>query len=264
MSHGVSLPLDPQGPPVGEAPPVNEERLDRPGVPRRRRRVVRPREGVVRTQPAEHAVRPHPSLPGTITRKLDKDEINGLPVRRWEGPVHLVRDTVGAADAVAALGRCPVLGFDTETKPVFRKGVVNRPALVQLASDSAVYLFQLPLLSGNYVPLVRLLEDVEVRKVGVGLDQDVAQLRELFPFEPRGFVDVGRVAQEVGMESRGLRSLAACLFGFRVSKRAQCSNWEKDDLQPYQIQYAATDAWVSREIYLKLLGVLGESFLAPA
>ncbi|OSM02277.1 3'-5' exonuclease [Magnetofaba australis] len=184
-------------------------------------------------------------------RKVPKQEINDLPVCAWMGDVHVARDSDETAEAVEVLSRETVLGFDTETRPAFRKGVSYPPALIQLAGANAVYLFQLSQIE-DLRPLQALLSDAAVLKTGVGLIQDVKQLQEVAPFTPGGFVDVGEAAARNEVASRGLRSMAAAFFGVRISKRAQCSNWANDVLEAYQIRYAATDAWISREIYLAM------------
>ncbi|MBF0153890.1 MAG: 3'-5' exonuclease domain-containing protein 2 [Magnetococcales bacterium] len=196
-------------------------------------------------------------IPEQYARKLTREEINRLPIKRWDGPVRLVHAAEEIEAALHTLGQERVLGFDTETRPAFRKGVSHQPSLIQLAGAREVILFQLHRIE-DFTPLIRILSQEEILKVGVGLDHDIRQLQPLFPFEQRGFIDLGSVAEQAGMESRGLRSMAASLFGFRISKRAQCSNWETPDLQPYQVEYAATDAWISREIFLVMerLGVV--------
>ncbi|MBF0109148.1 MAG: 3'-5' exonuclease domain-containing protein 2 [Magnetococcales bacterium] len=186
-----------------------------------------------------------------IGRRLSKDEINNLPIRRWEGPVHVVREDNLVSPAVEKLNKQTVLGFDTETKPVFRKGISHRPSLMQLAAEDSVYLFQLRHLTW-FSPLKALLEDPNVLKVGVGIGQDLEQLQTIFPFVPVRCHDLGELARVMGMDSHGLRTMAARFFQFRISKRAQCSNWESPVLKPFQVSYAATDAWISREIYFAM------------
>lgn len=199
---------------------------------------------------------PPPVMPENIlsewTRKLSREEINQLPVTRWDGPIRLIRGDKDVEDAVAMLEHEKVLGFDTETRPAFRKGENYSPALLQLACSDAVYLFRLKGI-GRFDSLARLLSDPTIRKVGVGLDYDVRALQALFPFQAQGFVDVGDVARKSMIASQGLRSLAAHLFGWRISKRAQCSNWDNAELKKFQLVYAATDAWISREIFLFLM-----------
>ncbi|MBN1268606.1 MAG: 3'-5' exonuclease domain-containing protein 2 [Kiritimatiellae bacterium] len=184
--------------------------------------------------------------------RLGREEINRLPVRRYEGPVRVVRTAAEAVEAAALLRRDQVLGFDTETRPSFRKGEAYPPALVQLAGRGVVCIFQLRHVEFPE-PLSELLSAPDVVKAGVALGRDVAELKQVRAFTEGGFVDLGNMARRLGIQNHGLRGLAAVLLGFRITKRAQKSNWARDDLTPAQIQYAATDAWVSREIYLKLL-----------
>ncbi len=188
------------------------------------------------------------SLPSDFRSKLSKEEINSLPIKKWEGEVRLINDDAAMDAAIARLKREKILGFDTETKPVFRKGVTHNPCILQLAGEHEVTIFQLKLLQ-NLSQLAQILSDGDIMKVGVGLANDIEQLQPIIPFNPEGFVDLANIARNANIQSRGLRSMAARFFGFRISKRAQCSNWEVKQLKKFQIQYAATDAWVSREIY---------------
>ncbi|MBF0382775.1 MAG: 3'-5' exonuclease domain-containing protein 2 [Magnetococcales bacterium] len=179
---------------------------------------------------------------------MSKDQINSLPIRKWEGKITLINSDATVEESISRLQKEAVLGFDTETKPVFRKGVTHNPCILQLAGENEVTLFQLNRLK-DFSPIAELLSDKRILKVGVGLANDIDQLQPVIPFKPGGFVDVGSMARHANIQSRGLRSMAARFFGFRISKRAQCSNWEAKNLKNFQLLYAATDAWVSREIY---------------
>ena len=194
-------------------------------------------------------------LPEELLRAFTKDDINELPLRRYEGEVHVVRSEKQQAQALRELEGEALLGFDTETRPVFKKGKKpGPPALVQLASDACVYLFQvnvLPMSKG----LCALLADPDIIKTGVAVRDDVLGLQRLAKFKPAGFLDLSTISAKTGMQTHGLRNLAANLLGFRISKSAQCSNWSKDVLTKQQVIYAATDAWISREIYLAMQGL---------
>jgi ribonuclease D len=194
---------------------------------------------------ARGAKRP-PSRPA-----LSNEEINRLPLRRYEGEVHLIHSSRQVASALRALRGERVLGFDTETKPSFRKGEWNPPALVQLAGERAVHIFQISVL-GFPDGLIEIMADSAIPKVGVAPTDDFRALKRLKTFEESAVIDLGPFATEHGHESNGLRGLAASVLGFRISKGARCSNWSRSTLSPTQITYAATDAWVSREIYLAL------------
>lgn len=182
---------------------------------------------------------------------MTREEINECPIRRWEGTVHVIRTREELGPAVQALMKETILGFDTETRPAYHKGESYLPSLLQLAGEKEVYLFQLNHL-GLSGPLRTILADSKIVKAGVALAYDLRELHKLAQFKPSGFVDLGGVAKEAEIKNHGLRGLAAVLLGFRIPKGAQTSNWARDVLTPTQIQYAATDAWVGRELYLKL------------
>lgn len=182
---------------------------------------------------------------------ITSEEINALPLKSYGGPVHVIRTREQSDKALGALGRQKVLGFDIETRPSFRKGVVYPPALVQLASEHAAYIFQLALLP-SLDGLYALLEDPAIVKAGVAPARDVRDLQTLQPLTPGGFVELEVLAQSLGIKNQGLRGLAALLLGFRMSKAARTSNWSAVNLTPQQVAYAATDAWAGRKIYLRL------------
>lgn len=183
--------------------------------------------------------------------KPSKEEINDLPIRRYEGPVEVIRTQEELDKAMERLRGQAVLGFDTESRPSFRKGKYYPPSLVQLATADRVYIIQLTWLPLNDT-LAGLLGAPDVLKVGAAIHDDIKELQKLHDFTPDGIVDLGDMAKDLGLETRGLRSLAANILGVRISKAARCSNWAGKKLQNQQIVYAATDAWIGRELYFKL------------
>ena len=189
---------------------------------------------------------------GPFRTEITKQEINALELHRYTGPVDVVTDDATLARAVRRLRREKVLGFDTETRPSFHKGQSYLPSLVQLCGAERVYIFQLVCLPSKR-RLFNLLGDARIRKVGVAMDYDIRQLCEIHPFKPAGFVNLESLTDEFGIRNNGLRGLAAVVLGFRISKGEQRSNWSRTDLTKRQITYAATDAWASREIYLRLV-----------
>ena len=182
-------------------------------------------------------------------RRMSKDEINACPIKRWNGKISVVRNKGELAAAMPKLAGHTLLGFDTETRPAYKKGESYLPSLLQLASDNEVFIFQLKHL-GLTKPLRKILEDPAIIKAGVSLDYDIRELKKLSPFKAAGFMDLGDLAKKAGVKNHGLRGLAAVFLGFRISKGAQTSNWSRDVLTRQQIQYAATDAWVGRKLYL--------------
>ncbi len=184
-------------------------------------------------------------------RKLTKDEINALPIVRYEGKIELVTEEHALEDALRELKKQRVLGFDTETKPSFRKGSINAPSLIQMATEDTVYLFQL-MWTPFSAAMAEILADAHIIKAGVSIIDDMRELQKLHPFEPAGVVDLGNVARAHKLETQGLRNLAANFFDFRISKGPQCSNWSAQVLSERQIVYAATDAWVGRQVFLRM------------
>ncbi|MGB0371892.1 MAG: 3'-5' exonuclease [Opitutales bacterium] len=183
--------------------------------------------------------------------RISKEAINELPIFRYEGPIHLVRTDEELEKACEVLLNESIIGFDTETRPVFKRGQSYPTSLIQMATGEEVFLFQLNELD-KLTGIKSILADPEIKKVGVALRDDFVKLRELESFNEEGVVDIAKMSQKLGIVNTGLRSLAAILLKQRISKSVQVSNWAKKELTPAQITYAATDAWVSREIYLKL------------
>jgi ribonuclease D len=190
-------------------------------------------------------------------RRMSKDEINDCPMKRWNGPTSVVRSKDELAAAMDKLAGHTLLGFDTETRPAYKKGESYLPSLLQLASDKEVFIFQLKHL-GLAKPLRQILADASVIKAGVSLDYDIRELKKLSVFKASGFMDLGNIAKKAGIKNHGLRGLAAVLLGLRISKGAQTTNWARDVLTRQQIQYAATDAWVGRKLYLSLEQVVNQ------
>ncbi len=191
-------------------------------------------------------------LPGTALNKnkLSKPEINSLPLRHYNGAIHVIQSAEQAKKACAILIKEKLLGFDIEIRPSFHKGQSYLPSLLQLAGTKAVYLFQLRQ-CGLTDEIIVLLSRVNIIKSGVSIDQDLTELQQISNFKPAGFVDLGEIAKSKGLPHHGLRGLTAYLLKFRISKSCRTANWGVHQLNQNQIRYAATDAWVGRELYLK-------------
>jgi ribonuclease D len=144
-----------------------------------------------------------------------------------------------------------ILGFDTETKPTFKKGVSNEVSLLQLCTSEKAFLVRLNKI-GLPVQIMNILSDPAVIKAGVAIHDDIAGLQRLGKFDPDGFIDLQDYVKDFGIIDNGLKKLSANILGFQISKRQQTSNWEQDELTRAQIEYAATDAWVCHQIYTVL------------
>lgn len=199
------------------------------------------------------------TLPGGAVCTISREEMMSLPIRRYEGEVCLVATPQDLEQALGDMRQESVVGFDTETRPSFTKGQIHLPCLVQVATARAVYLFQLQRLDFFQV-LAELLAEPRVVKSGVALADDLRQLKLLFPFSEKNLLDPGVVARRCGLKQTGLRNLAGIFLRYRIPKGARTSNWAAPRLSAAQITYAATDAWVCRELFLhfQTLGMLAE------
>lgn len=194
------------------------------------------------------------TLPAAFLRQISREQMNELPIRRYEGEVHLVETAEGLERAAGDILQETAVGFDTETRPAFRKGESHLPALAQVATARAVYLFPLQRLDCSGL-LAELLAAPRIVNAGVALAEDLRQLRQLFQFEQRSVVDLGTVARRHGLKQTGLRNLTGIFLGTRIPKGAKTTNWAARRLSPQQIAYAATDAWACRELYLRFRSI---------
>ncbi len=183
---------------------------------------------------------------------ITHEEINELPLGAFEGKVVIVSEEKNVSRAFAEIKEHPVVGFDTETKPVFVRGHQNKVSLMQIATYDTVFLIRLKF-TGMHPAIIHFLEDENILKAGVALRDDIKALQRLKNYEPRGFIELAELSKQAGLQVESVKKLTALLLGFRISKSAQTSNWEAESLNEKQISYAATDAWVCLEIYKKLL-----------
>ena len=184
--------------------------------------------------------------------KISNEQTALLPAVEFRGEIRIVEHERDIAAACKTLAEQPVIGFDTETRPSFRPGVTFRVSLLQLSTPTVCYLFRL-----NKIPLAKpilqLLEDRRILKIGADVAGDLRSLRQIRHFRPGGFVDLQQLAPDWGIEEKSLRKLSAIVLGKRVSKAQRLSNWEAATLTDKQQLYAATDAWVCTRIYEQLL-----------
>lgn len=202
---------------------------------------------------------PAANLPTGYLREISSEELAQLPIRRYEGEVCVVATEDDLGRALADIRQESVVGFDTETRPSFRKGESHLPCLAQVATARAVYLFQLQRQDFSGA-IAELLGAPKITKVGVSVAEDLRQLRQLFPSPEMSVLDAGAVARRHGLRQTGLRNLAAIFLGIRIPKGKRTSNWAAPHLSAAQITYAATDAWACRELFLcyERLGLVGD------
>jgi Ribonuclease D len=182
---------------------------------------------------------------------IEKEELDQLPFFHFEGKIIPIATEEEAIEAATFLLKKSALGFDTETRPSFRKGRNNQVALLQLSTAEEAFLFQLSNI-GIPQPLKAVLSSEKILKIGVGIKDDIRSLRALSEFLPANFLDLQNYSGSFGIEGKSLKKLSAIVLGVRISKAQQLTNWENPILTEAQKRYAATDAYMCLQIYNKL------------
>lgn len=186
-----------------------------------------------------------------LKEKYDKQLIGALPRVQFNGRIILILNESDADKAVSFLLSQPILGFDTETRPSFKKGISHKVALLQVSTEDTCFLFRLNR-TGITTSIKQLLEDKSIIKVGLSVHDDLRMLSKRCDFTPGKFIDIQKVIKEFGIQDMSLQKIYANIFGEKIAKNQQLSNWEADSLTEAQQIYAATDAWACIQIYREL------------
>lgn len=182
---------------------------------------------------------------------ISKETVAAMPTVRYEGGIQVVDTIDKARVALRELERARVVGFDTETRPSFRKGRLHKVALMQLATDDFCFLFRL-----NKLGVFELLKDFlcnpDIMKIGLSVHDDFNVLGRSGEIRPQGFVELQSYVKQFSIADTSLQKIYAIVFGERISKSQRLSNWEADTLSPEQQSYAAIDAWACLRLYRHL------------
>jgi len=189
--------------------------------------------------------------------EITKEEVAGLELIQYEGPISVIDSMASFKRKIDQIASHSILGFDTETRPSFKKGKVYPTSMIQLASIDQAWLLRVDRI-GYPKQLLDLLSDEHTIKIGSGLNDDLRRLRSDFQFEPGGFLDLQRYVEAFNIQEKGLKKLSGIVLGRRISKSQQVSNWAADNLTEAQLRYAATDAWICLEIYNSLRNSLSQ------
>lgn len=183
---------------------------------------------------------------------IDKQQLAKMPTEAFGGEIVVVDTPEAVDEAVGYLTLQGLVGFDTETKPSFKKGQVNNVSLMQISTDTRCYLLRLNK-TGLTDSIRRFLEDETVTKIGLSLKDDFMVLHRIGEFTPQGFIDLQTTVKAFHITDCSLQKIYGIVFGRRISKSQRLSNWEAGTLSPSQCLYAATDAWACLRIYHTLL-----------
>jgi len=186
-----------------------------------------------------------------FSNTITVDEISQLPRKQFEGKIFVADTMSGMHEILKMIHGKTLLGFDTETKPAFKKGQKHKAALLQLADEDACFIFRLNKI-GLPNELISLLSDKTITKIGLAVKDDFNALSKFKNIVPAGFIDLQKYIEDFGVEDKSLKKLAAIVLGIRISKSQQTSNWENQNLTESQLIYASTDAWICLKIYKRL------------
>ena len=179
---------------------------------------------------------------------ITKEALRELPTVQFTGTIHQIDHPEMVLKTCDLLRNEQILGFDTETKPNFKKGNLNRVSLLQLSTPTDAYLFRLNK-TGLPAPLADILASAKILKVGIAIRDDIRFMNQLLHFHADGFVELQDYVRQFGIENSGLSKISGIVLNYRISKSQQLTNWENDQLTEAQQIYAATDAWAALEIY---------------
>ena len=184
-------------------------------------------------------------------KSITDEELAELPLSIFEGKIHLIEKIEDLTAAVNYLKKQPILGFDTETRPAFKKGQNHQVALLQLSTADEAFLIRTSMI-GLSPGLIKILATPSILKIGVAIRDDIKILQKIAPFKPGGFIELQEMVKQFGIENFSLKKLAAIVCGLRISKSQRLTNWEANVLTEQQQAYAATDAWIAYLIYIGL------------
>ena len=186
-----------------------------------------------------------------IKVSISKEELSALPQVMFPGDIYIIDNMSMVNSAVRLLRKYEIIGFDTETRPSFKKGRIHKVSLLQLSTPHECFLFRLNKI-GMPAMLQDYLEDSSLLKVGLSVHDDINALKRLVDIDPDGFVDVQDLAKQHHISDISLQKIYAILFDERISKGQQLSNWEAEQLSEAQQKYASIDAWSCSNIYKHL------------
>jgi ribonuclease D len=186
-----------------------------------------------------------------FAENLTNEQVNELPLFQFDGGIFVIDTFDKIDDYIPLLKGQKILGFDTETRPSFKKGKVNPVSLLQITTSNQAFLIRINKV-GLPQEIIEILANPDILKIGLAIKDDIKILREISDFEPASFIDLQDYVEAFAIQAKSLKKITGIVLNKRISKSQQVTNWEKEQLSEAQQAYAATDAWVCLQIYRKL------------
>lgn len=195
----------------------------------------------------------YPEAYEALINKLQLKKKSDFSFLSFTGKIHLITSNDELKCVTDQILQAKMLGFDTETRPAFKKGEVYQVALLQLATETDAYVIRLHYLN-HFDVFKTIFENPEVIKIGLAIRDDIKQLQKRFQFTPQRFIDLQNLAKENGLSNFGLKGMTEEVLKATITKGPKTTNWESKELTDKQILYAATDAWISLKLYQAING----------
>lgn len=183
---------------------------------------------------------------------ISKEQLYGLPPASFEGEITIIDTESSIKEAMTEIRSEGIVGFDTETRPSFKKGVSHQVSLMQVSTFNKCFLLRINKLGIN-PDILEFLEDCSVTKIGLSLKDDMRMLHKICEFSPRGFIDLQNIVNDYSIADTSLQKIFGIVFGSKISKGQRLTNWEAGELTRSQMNYAAIDAWACLKIYDELV-----------
>ena len=182
-----------------------------------------------------------------MIKYIAKEDVSNYPLIDFKGNIHVISELPELIKCCHIISKKDIIGFDTETKPAFQKGVSHNISVLQLSVDNDIFIFRIDK-TGLDVRIIEILSDSSILKVGIDIKNDLIGLKKISNFKESNFLDLNTLALRKGFKSIGAVKLCIMLLGYRISKRQRLSDWSSDKLTDSQLQYAAIDAWICPQI----------------
>lgn len=187
-----------------------------------------------------------------ISLSINKEQLALLDLVSYELPITVLDNDSDAIEVFNSLSAERVLGFDTETRPSFKNGQVNKVSLLQISTLNESFLFRLNKLTIKQ-EIIDFMESPNIVKVGLSIKDDMAAMGKSYEFNAVNFIELQTMVKEYGILDNSLQKIFAIIFGEKISKNQRLTNWEADKLSEGQMRYAAIDAWSCIKIYDELI-----------
>lgn len=183
-----------------------------------------------------------------IEISISKEAVSQLPTEEFNGECIIIDTISKVTPAIAYLNRHKLVGFDTETRPSFKKGIHYNISLIQISTDSVCFLFRINKI-GMPEKLLKFLNSKKTKKIGLSLENDFGMINKVKEIDQSGYIDIQKLAPQYHIKDASLQRIYAILFDKRISKSQRLTNWEAQQLTPAQCRYASLDAWSCLKIY---------------